>query len=137
MHPDHCPLFLEFSNEFVALPVADHPLQEGFDERLLESIRFCSATMVSPVMSEISQGGLRVIRLAKAKPLNNGLVAPPLLDRGAVQDFYRLMGCYYDYACQHGKGQDSAPLSAKLGGLSTLKGVWLETIALHYQHISH
>lgn len=116
--------------EFVALTVAGQPAPEGFDERLLESIRFCSATMASPVMSEVSRAGQRVIRLAKTKPLNNGLVSQPLLGREASQDFYRLMGCYYDYACQNGKGHDSAPLSAKLGGLFTLKGVWLETIAL-------
>lgn len=116
--------------EFVALAVAGQPAPEGFDERLLESIRFCSATMASPVMSEVSRAGQRVIRLTKAKPLNNGIVSPPLLDRSASQDFYRLMGCYYDYSCQNGKGLEGAPLSAKLGGLFTLKGVWLETTAL-------
>lgn len=116
--------------EFVALAVAGKPTPEGFDERLLESIRFCSAAMAWPVMSEVSRAGRRVIRLAKAKQLNNGIVSPPLLGRGASEDFYRLMGCYYDYACRNGKGHDSAPLSTKLGGLFTLKGVWLETIAL-------
>lgn len=116
--------------EYVALALAGQPAPEGFDERLLESIRFCSATMASPVMSEVSRASLRVIRLSKAKPLNNGIVSPPLLDRGASQDFYRLMGCYYDYACQNVTGDNGAPLSAKLGGLFTLKGVWLETIAL-------
>ena len=81
-------------------------------------------------MSEVSRADLRVIRLTKAKPLNNGIVSPPLLGRGASQDFYRLMGCYYDYACQNAMGDNGAPLSAKMGGLFTLKGVWLETIAL-------
>lgn len=116
--------------ELISLAIVDQPAPEGFDERLLESIRFCSATMASPVMSEVSRAGQRLIRLAKAKPLNNGLVSPPLLGRETSQDFYQLMGCYYDYACKNVNGHDGAPLSAKLGGLFTLKGVWLETIAL-------
>lgn len=116
--------------EFIALAVAGPPVPEDFDERLLESIRFCSATMASPVMSEVSRAGQRVIRLTKAKPLNNGMVYAPLLGRSASQDFYLLMSCYYDYASQNAKGHDGAQLSAKLGGLFTLKGVWLGTIAL-------
>lgn len=116
--------------EFVALAVADQPAPEGFDERLLESIHFCSATMAVPVMSEVSRGGKRVIRLRKSKPLNTGIVSAPLFGREAPEDFYQLMGCYYNYACQNCKGHDGAPLSFKLGGLFTLKGVWLETISL-------
>ncbi len=116
--------------EFIALAEVSQPVPEAFDERLLEAIRFCSATMVSPMMSEVSRASRRVIRLAKANPLNNGLVYPPLSDIGASQDFYRLMSCYYDYAYQNAKGRNGAPLSVKLGGLFTLKGVWIETIAL-------
>lgn len=116
--------------ELVVLATAGQPVPETFDESLLEAIRFCSATMASPVMSDVSRAGQRVVRLAKAKPLNNGLLSPPLSDKGASQDFYRLMSYYYDYAWQNAKGRDGAPLSAKLGGLFTLKGVWLETIAL-------
>lgn len=118
--------------ELVALALASDNRQvpERFDERLLEAIRFCSATRASPVMSEVSQAGQRVIRLAKAVPLNNGLIPSPLSDVGASQDFYRLMGCYFDYACQNAEGSGGAQLSAKLEGLFTLKGVWLETIAL-------
>lgn len=106
-----------------------HP-PEGFEKRLLEAICFCSATMVSPVMTEVSREGKRVITLARAKPPNNGLVSPPLSDAGSAEDFYRLMGCYYDYACQNVTARGGAPLTAKLGGLFTLKGVWLDTIAL-------
>lgn len=116
--------------EMVANMTTDTPQPEGFEERLLEAIRFCSATMVSPVMTEVSKDGKRVITLAKAKPLNNGLISPPLSDESAAADFYRLMGCYYDYACQNAKVHGGAPLSAKLGGLFTLKGVWLDTVAL-------
>ncbi|MCU6434894.1 hypothetical protein LPB67_14045 [Undibacterium sp. Jales W-56] len=118
------------SFELVALAKDNGQVPERFDERLLEAIRFCSATRALPVMSEVSQAGQRIVRLAKAAPLNNGLIPPPLSDLGASQDFYRLMGCYFDYACQNAKGNGGAQLSTKLEGLFTLKGVWLETIAL-------
>lgn len=116
--------------EFFSKTLGEQPAPTDFDERLLEAIRFCSAAMVSPVMSEVSRAGKRVVRLSKAKSLNNGVVSPPLSDSNAPQDFYRLMGCYYDYACQNAVGRNGAPLSVKLGGLFTLKGVWLDTIAL-------
>lgn len=37
---------------------------------------------------------------------------------------------FYQYATSEAKDDDAAPLSKKIGGLFTLKGVWLETIAL-------
>lgn len=36
----------------------------------------------------------------------------------------------FNYACANAKGKDFAPISSKLGGLFTLKGVWLDTIVL-------
>ena len=116
--------------EFIANAVEGKPSPDGFSDRLLEAIRFCSATMALPVMSDVSRNGQRVIRLAKTMPLNNGLISRPLLGDAYSLDFYRLMDCYYDYALLNASGDRGAPLSEKLGGIFTLKGVWLETIAL-------
>ena len=101
-----------------------------FQERLIEAVRFCTATLAAPVMSETVHGNVRTIELSKARTLNTGLVKEPLDSRGNEEDFYRLMACYYKYSCKNANGRDFAPLSAKLGGLFTLKGVWLDTIAL-------
>lgn len=49
---------------------------------------------------------------------------------GIDGDFYMLFECYFKYACANADGKDFAPLSSKLGGLFTLKGVWLDTIVL-------
>ena len=101
-----------------------------FQERLLEAVRFCTATLATPVMSETVHGNVRTIELSKARPLNAGLIEEPLEPRGNNGDFYTLMACYYKYACANAVGREYAPLSAKLGGLFTLKGVWIDTIAL-------
>ncbi len=103
-----------------------------FQDRMLEAIRFCTATMATPVMSETVSNNVKVIELAKSRPLNNGLVHAPVSTskHGIDVDFYKLFECYFNYACDNAKGKDYAPLSSKLGGLFTLKGVWLDTIVL-------
>ncbi len=103
-----------------------------FQDRMLEAIRFCTATMATPVMSETVADKVKVIELAKSRALNNGLVHPPLSasEHGIDGDFYKLFESYFNYACANADGKDFAPLSSKLGGLFTLKGVWLDTIVL-------
>lgn len=117
--------FLAWAPEGITVP----PL---FQDRMLEAIRFCTATMATPVMSETVTDKVKVIELAKSRALNNGLVHPPLSvsEHGIDGDFYKLFESYFNYACANADGKDFAPLSSKLGGLFTLKGVWLDTIVL-------
>ena len=103
---------------------------KSFQDRLLEAIRFCTATMATPVMSETIIDNVKVIELAKSRPLNNGLVHAPLFHPGFDKDFYKLFACYFNYACANTNGKEFAPISSKLGGLFTLKGVWLDTVVL-------
>lgn len=119
-------------SEFFARAPEGGPTPPLFQDRLLEAIRFCTATMASPVMSETVAENVKVIELAKSRPLNNGLVHAPVScsEHKIDGDFYKLFECYFNYACANADGKDFAPLSSKLGGLFTLKGVWLDTIVL-------
>lgn len=120
-------------SEFVANFPQGVDVPANFQDRLLEAIRFCTATMAAPVMSEWVFEGVKTIEISKAKLLNNrGIVHAPVSTSrpDTAWDFYKLFECYFLYACANAKGKDFAPLSSKLGGLFTLKGVWLDTIAL-------
>ena len=119
-------------SEFFARALEGVTTPSLFQDRMLEAIRFCTATMATPVMSETVADNVKVIELAKSRPLNNGLVHPPVStsEHGIDGDFYKLFESYFNYACANADGKDFAPLSSKLGGLFTLKGVWLDTIVL-------
>lgn len=120
--PDYSELFAQ-ARPGVSLP-------ENFDDRLLEAVRFSTAMVATPVMRETISGTARILEIARFDPSNKGIVDQPLYPRGFEADFYQLIDRYFAYACAAAKGKDYAPLSAKLGGTYTLKGVSLGTIAL-------
>lgn len=105
-------------------------LPDNFDDRLVEAVRFCTATVAQPVMRETVHKGKKVLEFAQHRPANKGILEPPLQPRGNDEDFYKLLGSYFQYACVNAAGREYAPLSAKVGGLFTLKGVSLDTVAL-------
>jgi hypothetical protein len=117
-------------SEFVARGDKGSSMPAGFEDRILEAIRFCTATMATPVMSQVGCNGEQVLELTQSRELNKGLVEPPVPHRSHSEDFYRLFGCFYQYASKHAAGKDYSPLSGKIGGLFALKGVWVETVVL-------
>jgi len=116
--------------ELFAVNQADSPLPSNFDDRLVEAVRFCTATVAEPVMRETVHKGKKVLEFVQYRPVNKGMLEPPLQPRGNDADFYKLLGRYFQYASANAVGRDYAPLSAKVGGLFTLKGVNLDTVAL-------
>jgi len=106
---------------------SSHPVH--FDCRLLEAIQFSVAILAWPVMREVIRDGKQIITLSKSRPFNNGHVQSAVPDY-AWADFFHLIECYYQYACSEAEGDEAPPVSKKVGGLFTLKGVWLDTIAL-------
>ncbi|MDM0008380.1 hypothetical protein QTI51_26650 [Variovorax sp. J22G73] len=109
----------------------DATAPKAFEERLLEAVRFATATMFWPVITETVQDGARTLELSKARPAPGGkMINPPLNPRGSDRDFYALVSSYYKHACATATGNDVSPISAKLGGLYTLKSVWIDTVAL-------
>lgn len=117
-------------SELFAVNQATSPLPDNFDDRLVEAVRFCAATVVEPVMRETLHNGKKVLEFGQHRPVNTGLLQPPLQPRGNDADFYKLLEHYFQYASTHAAGRDYAPLSAKVGGLFTLKDVNLDTVAL-------
>lgn len=111
----------------VAMPETSPP--ERFDFRILEAIQFSVAKLAWPIMREVIKGGKQTITLSKSMPFNNGHVQAAVPNY-AHDDFYRLIERYYQYACSAAKGDEASPLSNKIGGLFTLKDVWLDSIAL-------
>lgn len=120
--PEYSELFAQ-AQQGVVLP-------ENFDDRLIEAVRYSTAMVATPVIRETISGTKRVFEISRFEPSNKGIFDQPLYPRGVEQDFYRLLDRYFAYACSAATGKDYAPLSAKLGGTYTLKGVSLDTIAL-------
>lgn len=120
--PEYSELFAQ-AQDGVSLP-------ENFNDRLLEAVRYCTAMVVTPVIRETVNGKTRILELSRFDPSNKGIVDPPLDARGFDVDFYRLLDRYIAYATSAAHGEDYAPLSAKMGGTYTLKGVNFDTIAL-------
>jgi hypothetical protein len=111
----------------VAEPAAS--IDSHFDDRLLEAVQFSVARLAKPIMREVIRAGKQTITLSKFESLNNGLVQSAVPGHQHA-DFYRLMERYYQYACTEAKGEEAPPLSKIISGIFTLKGVWLDTIAL-------
>lgn len=103
----------------------------NFEYRIIEAVRFISATTTSFSVCESVHSGIRSIEISKVAPLNTGIFPSPLkTQRDWSADFYRLFDCYLRYAMSEVSGEDFAHLSQKLGGLYQLKGVSLDDIAL-------
>jgi hypothetical protein len=132
VHYHQCDLDLEGEAfEFIAIAREGERMPAWVDLRLLEALRFCTATRAMPVMSEVSRAGKRVIQLSKGYPLKGGgLVQRPLMDLGASMDVFRLMESYFNFARTNAKQDVATPLSVRLENLYTLKDVWLNSVVL-------
>lgn len=129
---DYYPVIADMAktaHEFSAVAKPGISPPNHFDARLLEALQFAVAKMAWPIMREVIQAGKQTITLSKSRPFNNGIVGSALPNH-AQEDFYSLIECFYRYALSEADGEDAAPLSKKVGGLFTLKGVWLDTVAL-------
>lgn len=121
--PKYCELFVE-NEEMVAL-------EAGFDDRMLEAARFCTATIATPVMRETILGDKRVVELARFRSSNKGdLIQPPLFAHGHEAEFHKLMERYFEYARHNAEDGKFSPLSVKISGIFALEGVFIDTVAL-------
>lgn len=117
--------------ELFAKPVDGVQLPQNFEYRVIEAVRFLSATTMSFSVCESVHSGTRSIEISKVLPLNTGIFPSPLrTQRDWAEDFYRLLDCYLRYAMSKVSGEEFAYLSLKMGGLYQLKGVSLDDIAL-------
>lgn len=101
-----------------------------FDMRVEETMMFCSALLAQPVCTEVAHGTLRSILFTKHRPVRGSLVAPPIQDRFAEQDFYKLASAYYEHACKDGDVERMSLLTRKIASLFDLSGASMAAIAL-------
>lgn len=117
--------------ELFAKPTDGVQLPPNFEYRVIEAVRFLSATTMSFSVCESVHGGIRSIEISQVSSLNTGIFPSPLITRRDwTEDFYKLLDCYLRYAISKVSGEEFAYLSLKMGGLYQLKGVSLDDIAL-------
>ena len=106
------------------------PAPPGFENRLLEALRFATAIPASWVMLEYNQSGQVHLALCPHRPPQNHLVDAPLCAREQPQDFFRLLETFYVHACGHTTGEEFSQLSTAIGPLFALKGLDMAAISL-------
>lgn len=115
-------------SQFSAILSESAPL--GFENRLVEALRFATAVPASWVMLEYVQGGMVHFELSPYRPAHNHLVNEPLQARDTEPDFFRLLEAYYVHSCGHTKGEEFSQLSTAIGPLFALKGLDISEISL-------
>jgi hypothetical protein len=73
---------------------------------------------------------MRCITFFKHRPVRGSLVGPPIKDRFAEQDFYKLATAYYEHACKDGDVEKMSMLTRKIASLFDLGGASMAAIAL-------
>lgn len=101
-----------------------------FDVRVMETMFFCSAMLAQPICTEVAYGKLRSILFNKHRPVHANFVSPPIQDRFAEQDFYKLATAYYEHVCKDGDVEGMSQLTRKIGGLFDMSGASIAAMAL-------
>lgn len=104
-----------------------------FDVRVMETMVFCSALLAQPICTEVAYGKLRSILFSKHRPVHAfhaGLISPPIQERFAEQDFYKLATAYYEHICKDGDIEGMSQMTRKIGSLFDMSGASIAAIAL-------
>lgn len=133
-------LDLTYARRFREEPVARSELTvhavEGnvpprhFDVRVEETMMFCSALLARPICTEVAHGTLRSILFAKHRPVDAGFASPPIKDRTAENDFYKLASAYYEHACKDGDVELMSQLTRRVASLFDMSTTSMAAIAL-------
>ena len=123
-----CPAYYELWGETESATT----MHAGFEDRLIEAIRFATGVQAFWVMQETFNNGVGTVELCGAATFGKGLMQPPLRHGGSEKDFYALMDCYFRYASESAGDKPFAPMSVKLAGLRSVSDVgYAEILALH------
>lgn len=116
--------------ELIAEPI-EGALPSVFASKIIETIRFMTASVVTFFVSETIHGGVRTFEIAKPRELKKGLFPEPLRDRrDLAEDFYRLLDCYFKYSLQDQPNGDFGFISQAMHPLYNLGEASLDAIAL-------
>lgn len=98
-----------------------------FEDRLLESIRFCIAKFVHPIMSSVCVDGEIRIILRKDSTKHGFIKKPVPAEYRESDHFYKLFECYFNYACNPKWGKGKSPVSIQMTTLFSLENTYFET----------
>ena len=116
--------------EIIVHPLVD-TLPSNYAYKLIETIRFLTASSVSFSVCESIHAGTRMLEFAQTAPVKIGIFPPPLVARPQYSDqFYYLLDTYLNHAISDSSGEESSAITTKLYPLYNLKHVSLEAIAL-------
>jgi len=115
--------------KFKAVCSDSSPFTEKHASRVLDTLRFCTATFIHPISSVIRVNDTTKIRLSKIESPNKGLISAPIHAEN-TNEFFELMQCFYIHSCQIELNKDSNSIIGQLANLYSLKGVRIDTIAL-------
>ncbi|AMP13449.1 hypothetical protein [Collimonas pratensis] len=117
--------------ELIVKAKTDIKFPQNYPSKLVETVRFLTASPKSFSVSDSTSGGVRIMEFAKASPAEIGLFPPPLGARpGDANDFYKLLNAYLKNTLAASAGEEFSPISSKLYPLYSLKNVSLDAIAL-------
>lgn len=114
---------------FYAKPADPSQLSELHARRLLDSTRFCTATLFHPTASIIRDSNTTTYRVSKHRKPNKGPIGAPI-PAGKTADFFELFSSHYTYGCTIDLGKEATSIIGQLNNLYTLNGVNLDTVAL-------
>jgi hypothetical protein len=102
-----------------------------FPSKLVETIRFVTASTASYCACESICDGVSTLEFAKVPDLAKGIFPSPLIDdRMFTVEFYRLFDAFLDYSIRVSPEERSSPLATKFYPLYQLGRVSLDSIAL-------
>lgn len=107
-------------------------LPANMQSKLIEAIRFVSASSVSFCASETIDNELATLEFAVVKATSKGLFPAPLVIRAPehVRDFYKIFDAFLEYAVASSNDEFFSPIARKFNPLYGLRGVPLESVAL-------
>ncbi|WP_338524780.1 hypothetical protein NUH87_03750 [Pseudomonas batumici] len=114
---------------FYAKPDDPSLLSKLHAQRLLDSTRFCTATLLHPTASIIRVSNTTTYRISSHRKPNKGPVGAPI-PKDKTADFFELMSCHYTYICTIALEKEATSIIGQLNNLYTLNGVNLDTVAL-------
>lgn len=101
-----------------------------FSDRLLESIIFCIAKSVTPVMSSVCVDGEKKITLrrdAQYVSKQDFMQKPVPTKYGESEYFYNLLECYFNHSCEDKLKKSKSSISLKMTALFSLHNLYFET----------
>lgn len=120
----------QLSEIYVASDVGKS-LPLNFVAKLLESIRFVTASRIAPCVTQIVAGQSKVVEISVARPLESGLFEPPLRpDANIASDFYLLLDAYLIDAISTSQDDEFSPISSILHPLFGTGSLSLHALTL-------